>query len=110
MVHCTSLSFALAYSHVKARQDDNEEFKNLPRPAQLNVYCDSMAKREIWGLLEELPCQKSFLLEPVTVWIGEDKLSLGVDDSLKCWVHKQLTEKTFHHLNILSPQHFQEVA
>ena len=28
MVHCTSLSFALAYSHMKAHQDDNEEFKN----------------------------------------------------------------------------------
>ena len=47
MVHCTSLSFNLAYSHVKAHQDDNEEFKNLPRPAQLNVHCDSMAKHEI---------------------------------------------------------------
>ena len=28
MVHCTRLSFALAYSHVKAHQDNNEEFKN----------------------------------------------------------------------------------
>ena len=64
MVHCLSLSFALAYSHVKARQDDNEEFKNLPRPAQLNVYCDSMTKHEISFLVK-----KPLPLEPVTVWI-----------------------------------------
>ena len=110
MVHCTSLSFALAYSHVKAHQDDNEQFKNLPRPAQLNVYCDSMAKHEIWEFPEERPRQKSFLLEPVTVWIGEDKLSSDAADSLRSWVHKQLAEKTFYHLNILSPQQFQEIA
>ena len=47
MVHCTSLFFARAYSHVKAHRDDNEEFKNLPRPAQLNVHHYSMDKHEI---------------------------------------------------------------
>ena len=95
MVHCTSLSFALAYSHVKAHQDDNEEFKNLPRPAQLNVHCDIMAKHEIWELPEERPCQKSFPLEPVTVWIGKDKLLSDAADSLRFWVHKQLAERRF---------------
>ena len=95
MVHCTSLSFALVYSHAKAYQDDNEEFKNLPRSAQLNVHCDSMAKHEIWELPEELPRQRSFPLEPVTVWIGEDKLSSDAADSLRFWVHKQLAENTF---------------
>ena len=47
MVYCTSMSFVLAYSHVKAHQDTNKEFRNLHCPAQLNVYCDSMAKHEI---------------------------------------------------------------
>ena len=36
LVNWTSLSFTLAYSHVKSHQDDREEFINLPRPAQLN--------------------------------------------------------------------------
>ena len=49
-------------------------------------------------------------MEPVTVWIGEDKLSSDAADSLRFWVHKQLAEKMFYHLNILSPQQFQEVA
>ena len=67
MVHCTSLSFALSYSHVKAHQDDNKDFKNLSCPAQLNVHCDSMAKHHIWELPAELPRQRSFLLAPMTV-------------------------------------------
>ena len=45
LVNCTSLSFTLAYSHVKAHQGNHEEFSTLPRPAQLNVHCDGMAKR-----------------------------------------------------------------
>ena len=69
-----------------------------------------MAKGKIWELLTELPCQKSFPLEPVTVWIGNDKLSSDASDSLRFWVHKQMAEKTFQHLNIMSPQQFQEVA
>ena len=84
--------------------------KKLPRPAQLNVHCDSMAKHEIWELPEELPCQKSFLLEPVMVWIDGDKLSSDTADLLRFRVHKQLAEKTFYHLNILSPQQFQDIT
>ena len=39
LVDCTSLSFILAYSHVKAHQDNHKEFSTLPRPAQLNKEC-----------------------------------------------------------------------
>ena len=68
--------------------------------------CDSMVKHKIWELPEEVPSQKRFLLEPVTVWIGEDKLSSDAADSLRFWVHKQLAERRFYHLNNLSPQQF----
>ena len=44
LVNCTSLSFTLVYSHVKAHQEDHGEFSTLTRPAQLNVHCDGMAK------------------------------------------------------------------
>ena len=68
LVNCTSLSFTLAYSHVKAHQDDHEEFSNLPRPAQLNVYCDGMAKNIIWGFSgEQFPKQNCFPLERISV-------------------------------------------
>ena len=33
MVNCTSLSFTLAYSHVRSHQDDHEEFITLTRTA-----------------------------------------------------------------------------
>ena len=110
LVHCTSFSFTLAYSHVKAHQDDHEEFGNLPRPAQLNVYCDSMAKHKIWELPEELPRQRSFPLEPVSIWIGEEKLTSDASKPLRLWVHKQMAEDTFYHLGLMTPHQFQEVA
>ena len=51
LVNFTSLCFMLAYSHVKAHQDDHKEFSTLPRPAQLNVHCYGMAKNVLWGFL-----------------------------------------------------------
>ena len=41
---------------------------------------------------------------------GENKLSSDATESLRFWVHKQMAEKTFHHLKIFSPHQFQEVA
>ena len=75
LVNCTSLSFTLVYSHVKAHQDDHKDFSILPRPAQLNLNCDGMAKNVIWGFSgEQLPKQRCFLLEPISVRVGEDKM------------------------------------
>ena len=53
LVNCTSLSFTLAYSRVKAHQGDHKEFSTLPRPAQLNVHCDGMVKNVVWGFSGE---------------------------------------------------------
>ena len=47
LVNCTNLSFMLPYTHVKAHQDDLNDFSNLPRPAQLNIHCDGTAKSVI---------------------------------------------------------------
>ena len=56
LVNCTSLSFTLAYSHVKAHQDDHKDVTTLTSPEQLNVHCDGMAKNVIWGFSgEHLP-------------------------------------------------------
>ena len=111
LVNCTSMSFTLVYSHVKAHQYDHKEFSNLPRPAQLNVHCDGMAKNVIWGFSgEQLPKQKFFPLEPISVWVGEDKITSDTSNLLKFWVHKQLAEQTFYQLGLISSDHFQEVA
>ena len=39
------LSFDVAYSHVKAHQDDHKLFADLIRQAQLNCIADWLAKR-----------------------------------------------------------------
>ena len=45
MVNCRNLSFDVAYSHVKAHQDDHKLFTDLTHQAQLNYMVDWMTKR-----------------------------------------------------------------
>ena len=111
LVNCTSLSFTLSYSHVKAHQDDHKEFSTIPRPAQLNVHCDGMAKNFIWGFSgEQLSKQRCFLLGLILVWVGEYKMTSYMSKLLKFWVHKQLAEQRLNQLGLMLSDHFQEVA
>ena len=105
LVNCMSLSFTLAYSHVKAHQDDHKEFSTLPSPAQLNVHCYAMTKNVIWGFLgEKFPKQRSFPLEPISVWVGEDKMTSDTSKILKFWVHSNLQNKHLSaRLNVVGP-------
>jgi hypothetical protein len=48
MVHCSDLSFHWLYSHVKAHRDDNIQYGDLSRLAQLNCQMDYHAKKGIW--------------------------------------------------------------
>jgi hypothetical protein len=48
MVHCSNLSFHHLYSHMKAHQDDNIQYGDLTRPAQLNCQMDYHGKKAIW--------------------------------------------------------------
>ena len=83
----------------------------LPRPAQHNVHCVGMAKNVIWGFSgEKLPKQRCFPLEPISVWVGEDKMTSDTSKLLDFWVHKQLAEQTFYQLGLMSSDNFQEVA
>ena len=70
-----------------------------------------MAKNVIWGFSgEQFPKQRWFLLEPISVWVGEDNMTSDTPKLLKFWVHKQLAEQTFYQLGLMSSGHFQEVA
>jgi hypothetical protein len=76
MIHCSSLSFTRIFSHVSAHQDNNGKFDDLSRSAQLNCAVDFGAKRALLSLnAAELPNQLSFLLETVSVWAGNKKLT-----------------------------------
>ena len=111
LVNCASLTFTVKYKHVKAHQDDQDEYSKLERPAQLNCLCDGMAKGVVWELADEkFPQQKMFPLEPVAVFIGKDKLTSDMAGELRFWMQKQIAEDVFHQLGLMSPQQFEEVA
>ena len=57
-----------------------------------------------------MPKHRCFPLEPISVWVGEDKMTSDTSKLLKFWVHKQLAEQTFYQLSLMSLDHFQEVA
>ena len=111
LVNCTDLSFSVKYAHVPAHQDDYDEYSKLLRPAQLNCFCDGMAKEVVWGWAgEDLPPQRVFPLEPMAVYVGADKMTTYSGGDLRFWVHKQLAEDVFYQLGLMSLEYFQEVA
>ena len=110
MVNCASLAFRVEYEHVDAHQDDGKDFTLLKRPAQMNCMYDGMAKGVVWGLAgEKLPKQGMFPLEAVTVYVGENKLSLDMSKHVRFWVHKHIAKEVFAKLRILDEGQFEEV-
>jgi hypothetical protein len=114
MINCSKLSFGCTYLHVPAHQDDRKSFQQLPRPKQLNCCMDAGAKRELWGLEgNTLPPQSIFLLEPLAVFVGKDKLKLtsGSEDLLRYWCHRKMARIVLAHekVNVLQQDQFDEV-
>ena len=74
MIHCRFLWFTVRYSHVAAHQDDDHNYSDLSRPAQLNCACDLAAKMVLQDLNPlNLPRQQRLPLEPVCVWANNNK-------------------------------------
>jgi len=111
MVMCGELTFRRTYQHVRAHQDDHAAYATLSRPSQLNCIVDLHAKREIWDLDgESAPAQEAFPLEPVSVFVGSEKMTSDTSESLRFWVHLQLARDTFFQLGVMSAHSFDEVA
>jgi len=103
MVNCSSLTFALVYLHVRAYQDDDVAYHLLSRPLQLNCMVDLEAEDMIWGLEgEELPPQEVFPLEPVTVFVCQEKMTSDAAKCLRFWAHQKLAEQNFFSMGIMS--------
>jgi hypothetical protein len=86
MINCYGWSFKQIFSHVKAHQDDGEEYRNLDWESQLNCQMDYHAKRAIWLAVERQQqdmATKSFPLEPICVFLGQNKLTLDKEDQLR---------------------------
>jgi len=111
MVHCSDLSFSRFFSHVRAHQSDRMDFYSLPREAQLNEGCDAKAKRELRELdPTRLPPQKSFPLEPLSVFLGGEKMTSDTGDWVRFWAHRQLARDYMHEKKLMFRDAFDEVA
>lgn len=112
MIHCGKLSFACEYWHVDAHQDERKSYQQLPRPTQLNCCMDIEAKGVIWGLEgEELPPQDVFPLEPIAVFVGNEKMTSGSEDLLGFWCQRVVAKEVLAHekVQVLDQNQFEEV-
>ena len=111
MVKCQDLNFACSYSYVKLYQYDDMAYQYLSRPSQLNFIMDDHAKNVLWGIEGlHLPAQEIFPLEPVAIFVGNEKMTSNTGDSLQLWFHKQLEKELFFKLGFLTLLGFKEVA
>ena len=88
LVSCSDLTFCRIFAHVKAHQDNHDDFYALERQSQMNCACDASAKNEIWEVdPEELSAQEAFLLEPVCVFVGKEEMTSDTGPSIRFWCH-----------------------
>jgi hypothetical protein len=64
----------------------------------------------IWDLqATNLPAQQAFPLEPISVFVGQTKITADTDGYVRYWAHRHLAEANFHSLGILFAQEFEYV-
>jgi hypothetical protein len=68
---------------------------------------DYKAKTAILSLnTMSLPCQQHFPLEPICIFVGNNKLTADMHDHLQYWVHLKSVRSTYHSLGILDTSQF----
>ena len=108
-IHGREFGFSITYHHVKAHQDDTIDWAALSRPSQLNCACDAAAKRCILEYIpgDEIPA--IFPREPVSLVIGNQKITSNSCSSLRFHAHRQEAKSIYSKMKILSPDQFEEV-
>jgi hypothetical protein len=110
LVNCRGLMFDRIYSHVKAHQDNTNNYANLSQPSQLNCTMDYHAKTILWDLnLTAQPKQEAFPLEPVSVFVGTAKVTTDRINVLCFWAHKHLARERFSSMKIFDTRAFDMV-
>jgi hypothetical protein len=93
LVNCDSLTFSWCYSHVRAHQDDKEDFQNLARPSQLNCAIDYHYKKAIWYTSpSEPPQQRAMPFEPICIFHEGVKITANMGDYIRYITHKKLAK------------------
>jgi hypothetical protein len=107
LVNCSGLSFDRFYSHVRAHQDNREDYQGLSRQSQLNKIMDYNAKRALLDLpSSDPPCQQAFPLEPVCVYAGGWKITADMAPQVRYLAHLHLAQEKFCQMKILDGQVF----
>ena len=110
LVNCADLSFGVRYSHVPVHQYDHEAYDTVRQPAQFNCLCNGKPKEVLWGWVAEgLPPEQVSPLEPLSVYVGPNKLTTATEGELG-FSHKQLEESEFVKLGMLSAEQFHQIA
>ncbi len=110
LVNCSDISFNRYYSHVSAHQDDQQDYRFLSRPSQLNCSVDYLAKKALWDLqATQPPPQQAFPLKPICIFAGNTKITADMGNYVRFWTQRQLVRNSFHHLNIFFAQEFDYV-
>jgi hypothetical protein len=106
-VHCRSLLFTTHYLHIKAHQVDHKSLSKLSRKAQLNCICNHAAKQWIAadGLGNTTTC-RMFLLEPIGLFVGGQKMTSETGEHICFWAHLQLAHKYYSDHKLLSFKQF----
>lgn len=89
-MNCSGLSFTRFFTHVKARQDEVEEWTALTRQSQLNCGCDARAKKKLLfsdppDSVRQQPCP----LEPMTLFVGDEKITSQTGSLIRFMTHRQ---------------------
>ena len=86
-------------------------YQYLSRPSQINCIVDDHEKKVILGLGGlNLPAQEIFTLELVAIFVGNENMTSNIGDSIRFWVHQNLSKELLFKLGILPPLGFKEFA
>ena len=68
-----------------------------------------ITKKSHWGLEGlQLSAQEILQLEPVAIFLKNEKKTSNTVDSLQFWVHQQLAKELFSKVGIMTPLGFKE--
>ena len=113
LVNCSDLTFRRYFSHVSAHQDDDiapSEFNSLSLESRWNCAMDFGAKSEIWKLQpDDLPDQQPFPLEPICMFVREEKMTSDTGHHIRFNAHKDLARDFYEDYGVLTPGQFDEV-
>jgi hypothetical protein len=97
--------------HIKAHQDNNVSFSKLDRKAQLNCICDHAAKQRIaTDVKDGAKSRGMFPLEPVGLFIGDNKMTSDTGEQIHFGAHRQLAKDFFHNRKKLLHSQFESIA